>query len=167
DAAQMRAAKILRTRVPTRIAVVLAAAFRAVRAVEGRLLDDGRCLVVLAKHFLEVWKPLVRTAKTRSQKIRERDLGRCQAPGCSRWAVHAHHIIPRSQGGTDDPWNLVALCGCHHLRGIHGGWIRVRGRAPGALVWEVRGRAFTAGAVPGGAGAGFSNTLALEAVARA
>jgi HNH endonuclease len=146
DETQMRAARTLRTRVPMRIAVTLAAAFRAVRAAEGRLLEDGKCLVVLAKHFLAVWKPQEKKAKTLSQKIRERDLGRCQAPGCSRWAVHSHHIVPRSQGGTDDPWNLVALCGCHHLRGIHGGWMRVRGRAPDGLEWKVRGREFRAGA---------------------
>jgi hypothetical protein len=149
DEAQTRAAGTLRTRVPMRIAVVLAAAFRAGRAAEGRLLDDGKCLVLLAKHFLEVWKPLVKKAKTLSRKIRERDLGRCQVPGCSRWAVHAHHIVSKSQGGTDDPWNLVALCACHHLRGIHGGWMRVRGRAPDGLMWEVRGRRFRAGASAG------------------
>ncbi len=60
-------------------------------------------------------------------------------PGCSRRAVHSHHIVPRSRGGSDDPENQVALCACHHLRGIHGGYIRVWGRAPGELVWEVGG----------------------------
>jgi hypothetical protein len=43
---QMRAARSLRARVPARVALLLQAAFRAVRAAEGRLLDDGRCLVV-------------------------------------------------------------------------------------------------------------------------
>ncbi|HEY6004453.1 MAG TPA: HNH endonuclease signature motif containing protein [Anaeromyxobacter sp.] len=133
----MRAARVLRGRVPVRIALLLQAAFRAVRAVEGCLLDDGRCLVRVARHFTETWRPHVRKARTLSQKVRERDLGRCQVPGCSRRAVHAHHIIPRSQGGTDDPENLVALCACHHLRGIHGGYMRVRGLAPDRLVWEV------------------------------
>jgi hypothetical protein len=32
--------------------------------------------------------------------------------------------------------NLTALCAAHHLHGVHGGWIRVRGRAP-ALAWEL------------------------------
>lgn len=137
DDAQMRAARILRARVPERVALLLQAAFRAVRAVEGRLLDDGRCLVRVARHFLETWRPQEKRARTVSQKVRERDLGRCQAPGCSRRAVHAHHVLPRSRGGGDEPENLVALCACHHLRGIHGGYIRVRGRAPGGLTWEV------------------------------
>jgi hypothetical protein len=150
EEAQMCAAKVLRARVPADVAELLAAAFRAVREVEGRHLDDGRCLVRVARHFLETYGAALKKARTRSQKVRERDLGRCRAPGCSRRAVHAHHIIPRSQGGTDDDWNLVALCGCHHLRGIHGGYIRVSGRAPGALVWEVRGRIWADGRFGGG-----------------
>jgi hypothetical protein len=51
--------------------------------------------------------------------------------------VHAHHIILRSQGGTDDEWNLISLCAVHHLRGIHGGYIRVSGRAPDELMWQL------------------------------
>jgi hypothetical protein len=137
DEAQMRAARVLRAPLPARVALLLRAAIRAVRAVEGRLLDDGSCLVRVARHFLETWRPHVKRARTQSQKVRERDLGRCCVPGCSRRAVHAHHIQPRSRGGSDEPWNLVGVCACHHLRGIHGGYIRVRGRAPDGLVWEV------------------------------
>ncbi len=140
EEAQMRAAKVLRARVPIWIALTLQAAFRAVRATEGRLLDDGRCLVLVARHFVQTWKPHVRKARTLSQKVRERDLGRCWMPGCSRRAAHAHHVELRSHGGADTPENLVALCACHHLRGIHGGYIRVWGRAPDQLVWEVGGR---------------------------
>jgi hypothetical protein len=33
--------------------------------------------------------------------------------------------------------NLVGLCLVHHLRAVHGGYLRVTGRAPDALVWEV------------------------------
>jgi 5-methylcytosine-specific restriction endonuclease McrA len=147
DEAQMRAARKLRARVPVRIALLLQAAFRAVRASEGRLLDDGRCLVRVARHFIEEWKPHVKKARTLSQRIRERDLGRCQVPGCSRRAVHAHHLVPRSRGGADTADNLVALCACHHLRGIHGGYLRVWGRAPDQLVWEVGGRIWAGGRI--------------------
>src|SRR5690606_38127727 len=84
DEAQMRAARTRRATVPIRVALLLQAAFRAVRAYEGRLLDDGRCLVRLARHFIDTWKPLHKKARTLSQKVRERDLGRCQLPGCSR-----------------------------------------------------------------------------------
>jgi hypothetical protein len=143
DEAQMRAARILRARVPERIALVLQAAFRAVRETEGCLLDDGRCLVRVAEHFLETWKPLVRRGRTLSQKVRDRDLCRCQVPGCSRRAVHAHHVDFQSRGGPDEMDNLVALCAYHHLVGIHDGYIRVRGRAPDGLVWEIAGRVWT------------------------
>ena len=34
---------------------------------------------------------------------------RCEAP-----AEHAHHVLPRSFGGSDDPSNLVPVCSrCH------------------------------------------------------
>jgi hypothetical protein len=135
--AQLRAAKLFRARVPSRVALLLLAAFRAARAVEGRLLDDGRCLVWVAGHFLETWRAHVKKARTASQRVRERDLGRCCVPGCSRRAVHAHHIRSRARGGSDEPWNLVSLCAIHHLRGVHGGYLRVRGRAPDGLLWEV------------------------------
>jgi hypothetical protein len=33
---------------------------------------------------------------------------------CDRPAEHAHHVLPRSFGGSDDPSNLVAVCSrCH------------------------------------------------------
>jgi hypothetical protein len=142
--AQLRAARALTARMPSRVALDLAAAFRAVRAVAGALLPDGKCLVLLARHFLETWKPLVKRARTRAQKVRERDGGRCQVPGCSLRAPDSHHIVFRAHGGTDDPENEVALCRCHHLRGIHGGHLRVRGRAPGELRWELGGRGWAA-----------------------
>jgi hypothetical protein len=145
--AQMCAARVLRARVPVRIALLLEAAFRAVRATEGRLLDDGRCLVRMARHYIDTWKPSVKKARTLSQKVRERDLGRCRMPGCSRRGMHAHHVEPRSHGGADSEENLVALCACHHLRGIHAGYIRVRGRAPDQLVWEVGGTVWSGGRI--------------------
>jgi hypothetical protein len=43
----------------------------------------------------------------------------------------------RAQGGGDEPENLLALCACHHLRGIHGGHLRVHGKAPDGLRWEL------------------------------
>ncbi|MFW5876123.1 MAG: HNH endonuclease [Myxococcota bacterium] len=30
-----------------------------------------------------------------------------------------HHLVFRSQGGTDDPSNVVGLCSCCHLQLIH------------------------------------------------
>jgi hypothetical protein len=101
----------------------------------------------VARHFVETWKPYVKKARTRSQKVRERDLGRCQAPGCSRAGGQVHHVEHRSWGGGDEDGNLVSLCACHHLRAIHGGYMRVWGTAPDRLEWEVCGLPFRAGAM--------------------
>ena len=59
-------------------------------------------------------------------------------PGCSaRRNLHAHHVVFRSQGGGDEPANLTTLCAFHHQRGVHGGLLTVRGRAPHALTYEI------------------------------
>jgi len=121
---------------PESVVTLLKGAFRALRAAAKRWMWAEECLVALAEHFIETYKHLLSQAKTLQRRIRARDRHLCQVPGCSRPAVHAHHIDPRSQGGTDDEWNLVSLCAAHHLHGIHGGRIRVTGRAPDALVWE-------------------------------
>lgn len=48
-----------------------------------------------------------------------RDGHRCQIPGCiSEANLTIHHIVPKSDGGSNDISNLVTLCeGCH--RDIH------------------------------------------------
>jgi len=120
----------------TTAAGLLKGAFRALRAAAKRWMWAEECLVALAAHFIWTYKHLLKRARTLQRRIRDRDRHLCQVPGCSRAAVHAHHIVPKSQGGTDDEWNLVSLCAAHHLHGIHGGRIRVTGRAPDALVWE-------------------------------
>jgi hypothetical protein len=54
-----------------------------------------------------------RTARSRDWlPIFERDQ-RCRYCGTRR-NLHAHHIAYRSQGGTDDPHNLITLCNDHH-----------------------------------------------------
>ena len=58
-------------------------------------------------------------AKIRSAVL-DREDGACQArfsPTCSGRADHAHHIIRRSQGGPDEAWNLLGVCG--HPGGCH------------------------------------------------
>jgi hypothetical protein len=140
---QMRAARKLAVPMPRRLAVLLAAAVRTVRERAGRALPVGKCLSVIAWHFVETWMGAVQPARSRSQKVRDRDLGQCQVPGCSHRAVHSHHIVLRSQGGSDDPENLVALCAFHHLRCIHGGYLRVVGTAPDRLRWFLNGKEWT------------------------
>lgn len=36
----------------------------------------------------------------------------CCVPGCSRWPVEAHHLVPRSRGGSDR--TCLPLCDPHH-----------------------------------------------------
>ena len=49
-----------------------------------------------------------------SASVRQRDRYRCQACKVRGRYLSAHHIIPRSHGGSNDPGNLIALCEpCH------------------------------------------------------
>jgi len=80
-------------------------------------------------------------------RIKERDRFRCQNPECGRTSLRAeaHHIRPRSEGGSDDPQNGVTVCRACHLRGIHTADLRIQveravlpSGAP-ALVWRYAG----------------------------
>lgn len=134
---QMCARREVAWRVPARVGALVRAAFRAAREAEGRWLTPGECVVRLAEHFVATWEGAIPERRTRAAKVIRRDLGFCQVPGCSRAAVHAHHLQFRSAGGSDDPSNLVAVCAGHHHQGVHAGWVRVSGTAPGALRWEL------------------------------
>ena len=74
----------------------------------------------------------------REHRIIARDRYRCAVPGCTRMAgLHRHHLRYRSHGGGDGEENLITLCAFHHLRGVHGGRLRIRGLAPHALRFEL------------------------------
>ena len=45
----------------------------------------------------------------------------------------------KSRGGDDSLENQIGLCVFHHLRCIHGGWLRVVGEAPDRLRWCLKG----------------------------
>ncbi len=137
EEAQMSAQRRFALRVPRSVGILLAAAFRAVREAEGRWLKPGECLVRVAAHFIETWEGAVPKRRSRSNRALSRDGGFCQVPGCSCAAAHAHHIDFRSAGGSDEEWNRTPMCIPHHLRGVHAGYIRVSGRAPDALTWEL------------------------------
>ncbi|CAG0956900.1 hypothetical protein MYXO_00536 [Myxococcaceae bacterium] len=71
-----------------------------------------------------------------------RDGFRCTTPACSaRRNLQSHHIVFRSQGGTDDPGNRTTLCAFHHLRGIHARTVSCRGHAPETLEFALGIRA--------------------------
>jgi len=134
--AQMCARGELAVRVTEQVATLLGEAFRAARAAEGRWLNPGGCLEVIARHFIATWKEALSERSTPHRRVLARDRGLCTMPGCSRAADHAHHIRPRAQGGSDDPTNLSSLCAPHHLHCVHRGYVRVSGQAPDALCWN-------------------------------
>jgi len=51
------------------------------------------------------------------REVLSRDRHRCRAPGCERIQfLEVHHVVPRTQGGSNQPDNLMTLCGsCHRL----------------------------------------------------
>jgi 5-methylcytosine-specific restriction endonuclease McrA len=128
-------------RVPDSVSALVSSAFTAARELSlsqgGCWLSGTECLVRISQHFIDTWKAPLAERRTPERRILARDGGRCQVPGCSRAATHAHHLIYRSQGGGDEPENLLGLCAAHHLHGIHAGFIRVEGRAPDRLRWEL------------------------------
>lgn len=136
EEAQMCARGTFTVWMTVRVADIVKAAFRAARLAAKRCLSAGECVVAIAQHFVQTWGPALAEQPTLQRRIRARDKGFCQVPGCSRAAAHAHHIKHRSQGGSDDPSNLISLCAAHHLRGIHDGRMSVTGAAPDGLVWE-------------------------------
>ncbi len=78
------------------------------------------------------------TSSRKKLAIYERDGWRCTVPGCSsRRNLYAHHIVFRSARGSDAPENLTTLCAFHHQRGVHGGTVRITGRAPDGLWFEL------------------------------
>lgn len=133
---QLCARRALDVRLPRDVAVLLAAAIHAARAASDTLLTPSQCLERIARHFVEVWTPEVKPRRTLHRRVIERDRW-CQVPGCSRPAMHAHHLRHRSLGGPDHLANLSGLCIAHHLAAVHGGHLRVTGVAPDALVWVL------------------------------
>jgi len=81
-------------------------------------------LVTALREYAERHSPIQKAERRRKDtpkhEVNERDLQRCQAVddvgnicGQARW-LHLHHIVPRSEGGSDHPGNLVTLCSFHH-----------------------------------------------------
>ncbi len=71
-------------------------------------------------------------------RVFDRDGWRCTVPGCSSHRnLHAHHIVFRSAGGGDALDNQTTLCAFHHQRGVHAGLVRIQGRAPEGVTYEL------------------------------
>jgi hypothetical protein len=136
---QMRAQRRLSVPLPRRVAVLFQAAFERIRELSGQAYSAGKCLAILAWHFLSTWDAAAERSRTSSQRVRERDGEHCTVPGCSHRGGHAHHVEYRSHGGSDADANQTAVCAYHHLDCIHPGHLKVEGLAPDALTWTLNG----------------------------
>jgi 5-methylcytosine-specific restriction endonuclease McrA len=88
-------------------------------------------------HALESWEHPEARGK-RAHRVFARDGWRCAVPGCTSYRnLHDHHVRFRSAGGSNALANRVTLCAGHHLRGVHAGVLRISGRAPERLRFEL------------------------------
>ena len=136
-------------RVPQDVAWVFRALQETLRTrlhrVTGRWALDGEVFDTLLDGALLAWT-LRDPRAPRPDPVIARDGYRCMVPGCSsRRNLQDHHVEFRSAGGSDEPDNRVTLCVFHHLRCLHAGFLRIAGRAPDELVFELGVRA---GAAP-------------------
>ena len=119
------------------LAVAAARMHRADAA--GRPAPPARALAWMLEHVIAAW--LEQGTAFKDYADFNRDHFRCTAPGCTaRRSLQSHHIVRRSAGGPDEPWNRTTLCAFHHLRGIHAGLVHCTGRAPEGLVFELGAR---------------------------
>jgi len=137
DEAQMCAQGDFAVFAPQRLGTLLGDACQLARKVAGSPIAMGECLQMVAQHFIDTWGPALRERPTLQKEVLARDRDLCQVPGCSRAAVHAHHIVYRSRGGADEEANLVSLCAAHHLHGVHRGYVGISGEAPHGLRWRL------------------------------
>ena len=76
------------------------------------------------------------------RKVMAQDGYRCRTPGCgaSRF-LEVHHVVPRAEGGSNKPDNLVTLCSaCHRLSHEgHGGWSHRTRRDNGSAGGDMTG----------------------------
>jgi hypothetical protein len=139
--ADVEATQRLEWRVPCEVAALFFAVRETVRsrlgAEGGRLLGDGEVFDAMLESALLAWTLRDPRAR-RTDPVMERESYRCAVPGCtSRRNLHDHHLQFRSAGGSDEAGNRVALCAFHHQRCLHVGFMRIRGRAPDGLVFEL------------------------------
>jgi hypothetical protein len=128
-------------RLPYDVAALFAAVRETLRsrlrAARGPAVSDGQAFDAMLDCALVAWTLRDPSAR-RADPVIERDGYRCTVPGCSsRRNLHDHHVTFRSAGGSDDPGNRVTLCAFHHQRGVHAGLLRVHGRAPDELIFEL------------------------------
>ncbi len=127
----------IRVWVPAELEWYVETGVRLARLNLGEHADLSACFALFVKAFLDEYEPMARKM-AKSHQVAERDEWRCQVPGCSnRSNLQVHHVEFRSHGGALEPWNEVTLCRAHHLKALHEGFIKVRGKAPDRLTWVL------------------------------
>ena len=106
-------------------------------AQDDGLASYGMVLREVAVAFLITHLPSWLEASDDQDPIAVRARFTCQVPGCDRLGGAGHHLWLLSQLGPDEPWNIEFLCFDHHIPGVHGGRLRIYGRAPNGLVVEL------------------------------
>jgi hypothetical protein len=83
-----------------------------------------------------------------ARRVKLRDGGMCQNPGCRhRGQLHAHHIHHRAKGGRTVLSNSTAVCSrCHAL--LHAGLLTVSGDPFSDLKWRPRSNGIALGSGP-------------------
>jgi hypothetical protein len=141
----VEATERLAWRVPCEVAALFTGVQETVRSRlrdelhnnNSRLPGDGEVFEAMLECALLTWTLRDPRAR-RPDPVIEREGYRCAVPGCtSRRNLHDHHLRFRSAGGSDEPDNRVALCAFHHQRCLHVGFLRIEGRAPERLVFEL------------------------------
>jgi hypothetical protein len=110
---------------------------RGIERGTGRMPSEGEAFGWMLAHARAAWAEQ-EEAHRRAHRVFERDDRRCTAPGCTSMRnLHDHHVEFRSAGGGNELENRTTLCAWHHLRGVHAGLLRLRGRAPDELRFEM------------------------------
>ena len=110
--------------------------YRQLEAAYQRSGYGGSFIQFLVLGFWTVWAPVLGRSNA-CEPIMRRDLYECTCPVCGLPAGPGHHVQFRAHGGSDDRRNLTSPCPWCHLEGVHGGRLRVKGEAPGDLVWTI------------------------------
>ena len=122
-----------------------------IEQARGRPSSPSAALEARLDHVLDVWTQGERAlsrGQRRARAVFERGAWRCTVPGCRSYRnLQAHHVRFRSRGGSDAPENLTTLCAAHHPRGVHAGRIRITGKVPERLHFELPLESWRAGDV--------------------
>ena len=120
----------------------LCTARRRIERNTGRCPTPGEGFEAMLDHALQEWLPREKRHRRRAEPVYARDGWRCTVPGCSSHRnLEDHHIVFRSRRGPHALWNRTALCAWHHHCRVHAGRMRVTGRAPDGLRFELGLRA--------------------------